>query len=53
MQNFRTNQQINNRTFYKVLENNSNYMELGALGPDLPYYESMVKGALDLSERFI
>jgi hypothetical protein len=32
----------------EVLDKNHQYMELGSLGPDLPYYESMVKGAMDL-----
>ena len=32
----------------KVLEHFSAYMDLGSIGPDLPYYESMAKGALDL-----
>lgn len=34
--------------FCKVLEKNKNYMELGSLGPDLPYYESMVKAGFNL-----
>lgn len=32
----------------KVLERFPAYMDLGSIGPDLPYYESMAKGALDL-----
>ena len=31
-----------------VLQRYRTYMELGSIGPDLPYYESMAKGALDL-----
>jgi hypothetical protein len=31
-----------------VLEENSTYMELGSIGPDLPYYESMAKSAVNL-----
>ncbi len=31
-----------------VLEKHEIYMELGSIGPDLPYYESMAKGAVDL-----
>lgn len=32
----------------EVLGKNGVFMELGALGPDLPYYESMAKGVLNL-----
>lgn len=32
----------------EVLDRYPKYMELGSMGPDLPYYESMAKGALDL-----
>lgn len=31
-----------------VLNKHEKYMELGSIGPDLPYYESMTKGAIDL-----
>lgn len=32
----------------EVLEANARYMELGSLGPDLPYYENVAKGLIDL-----
>ena len=32
----------------KVLEPNARYMELGSLGPDLPYYENVAKGLIGL-----
>jgi hypothetical protein len=36
------------KKFSKILEEHKTYMELGSLGPDLPYYESMVKAGLNL-----
>lgn len=43
------------KKFSDILEKHKNYMELGSLGPDLPYYVSMVKGAwnilLDRSDK--
>lgn len=36
------------KKFSAFLEKHKYYMELGSLGPDLPYYGSLAKGALDL-----
>ncbi|MGD0662479.1 MAG: zinc dependent phospholipase C family protein [Syntrophorhabdales bacterium] len=36
------------KEFANILEKYANCMELGSLGPDLPYYESMIKGAMDM-----
>lgn len=34
--------------FSKDLQENQRYMELGAVGPDLPYYESILKDTYDI-----
>ena len=34
--------------FNALLQTHKNYMDLGALGPDLPYYESMVRAGYNL-----
>ena len=36
------------KEFAGALEAHKRYMELGSLGPDLPYYESMVKAGVNL-----
>jgi hypothetical protein len=36
------------KDFGAILEQHKEYMELGSLGPDLPYYESRVKGIINL-----
>jgi hypothetical protein len=36
------------KQFVEILNSHATCMELGSLGPDLPYYESMMKGALDI-----
>jgi len=36
------------KDFGAILEQHKEYMELGSLGPDLPYYKSMVKGGINL-----
>lgn len=36
------------RRFIAGLKTNATSMELGSIGPDLPYYESMAKGAMDI-----
>lgn len=36
------------KEFASALEAHKRYMELGSLGPDLPYYESMVKAGVNL-----
>lgn len=48
-ENLKTEQEGGIKDFVeKVLEKNSPYMELGSIGPDLPYYESMVTGAKNI-----
>lgn len=39
---------IDDPDFKGGLNKNTASMELGSLGPDLPYYESMAKGAMDM-----
>lgn len=36
------------KEFGKILQKHNRYMELGSLGPDLPYYKSMVKAGVNL-----
>ena len=36
------------KSFSAILEKQKVYMELGSLGPDLPYYESMVRAGFNL-----
>jgi hypothetical protein len=34
--------------FSKILTENTNYMDLGALGPDLPYYSNLFSGGINM-----
>lgn len=36
------------KSFLEFLEKYSTCMELGSIGPDIPYYESIIEGAIDL-----
>jgi hypothetical protein len=36
------------QSFHAILDKHKNYMQLGSLGPDLPYYENAAKAALNL-----